>query len=91
VSQRSAPYRGLTIFAAGFLLLDAILLGWAGRDLHRPGLIWWGVVCAGGALLVVMLWRRHLKDLTELAEGRRAIRQKAEEIRALLRDHHLSN
>lgn len=84
-------YRGLTIFAVGFLLLDAILLAWAGLELHRLGLIGWGLLCAAGAIVVVVLWRRHMKDLTEVEEGRRAIRRQAEEIRALLRQHHMSN
>lgn len=87
----AASYRGLTIFAAGFLLLDGILLVWAGAELHRTGLILWGLACTGGAALVVLLWRRHRRDLEEVAQGRRAMRRQAEELRRFLREHHLGN
>lgn len=87
----AASYRGLTIFAVGFLLLDGILLAWAGAELHRTGLVLWGIACAGGAVLVVLLWRRHRRDLAEVAEGRRAMRRQAEELRQFLREHHLGN
>lgn len=86
-----ASYRGLTTFAVGFLLLDGVLLVWAGLELHRLGLLLWGVACGGASLFVVLLWRRHRRNLAELSEGRRMMRQHAEELRRLLREHHLGN
>jgi len=90
-ASSATSYRGLTTFAGGFLLLDAILLVWAGFELHRFGLILWGVGCAAGAGLVVVFWQRHRRDLADLAEGRQAMRRQADELRRLLREHHLSN
>jgi len=86
-----APYRALTVFAVGFLFLDGVLLGWAGFELHRATLILWGVVCSVAGLIVTLLWRRHRRSLMEVAEGRLAMRRQAEDLRALLREHHLGN
>ena len=36
--------------------------------------------------LVLLLWRRHLRRLDEIAEARRELREEAEELRRLLRD-----
>jgi len=74
------PARALTVFAAGFLLLDAVLLGLAGIWFSRPLLIVWGVVFAGGAVGVVMLWRRYLVQLDQLEDARRALRAEAQRI-----------
>ena len=53
------PGRPLATFAVGFLLLDAVLLVWGGLELKRAGLLWGGMVCAGAAAAVVVVWRRY--------------------------------
>ncbi len=87
--------RTLTTFAAGFLALDAVLLSYAGIELHRWGFIVGGAACGAGVLGVVLAWRRHRRKVVELAaeiaEARRAMRAEVESIRELLREHHLQN
>lgn len=73
--------RGVTIFAVGFLLLDAALFALAGRYV-------WAGVCTVGALLVVLGWRRYRRAMAELAEARREMKQEVESIRELLHTHH---
>jgi len=81
------PGRAVTIAAAGFLLLDAALLAWAGLEIHRP----WLVVVAGGfavgAIAIPFGWRRYRRTLTELDDARREMRRETEELRALLSRH----
>lgn len=81
------PGRAVTIAAAGFLLLDAALLAWAGLDLHRPTLVVVAVVFAAGAVAVAAGWRRYRRILTELDAARREMRRETEELRALLARH----
>lgn len=83
--------RGIATFAAGFLLLDAVLLVWAGLELDRPGLVIGGVACGAAAVAVGLLWRRYRRALRELEAGRREMRAQAESLRQLLKEHHLSN
>ena len=73
--------RRVTIFAVGFLLLDAALFAVAGRYI-------WASVCTFGAVLVVIGWRRYRRAMAELAEARREMKQEVESIRALLHTHH---
>ena len=72
--------RALMIFAAGFLLLDAVLLAMAGVWLARPALLVWGVLLAAGAVGVTLLWRRYLVQLGELDEARAALRREIRRI-----------
>ena len=87
----SAPGRPLATFAVGFLLLDALLLGWIGLELKRPGLLWGGAVCAAAAVAVVLVWRRYRYMLDDLEIRRREMKAEAESLRELLRARHLHN
>ena len=87
----TTPGRSLATFAVGFLLLDAVLLGWAGLELQRPGLAVGGIVCALGAGAVVILWRRYRRTLADLDAGRKEMKAEADAIRQLLREKHLHN
>jgi len=86
-----APSRALTTFAVGFLLLDALLLGYSGFALGRPMLIVWGAVCCVAAALVVVGWRRYRRVLSDLEQARREMRADVEAIRQLLRGNRLHN
>jgi hypothetical protein len=81
------PGRALTIAAAGFLLVDAGLLTWAGLEIHRPTLVVVAAVFAAGAVAIPFGWRRYRRTLTELDAARREIRRETEELRALLSRH----
>jgi len=83
--------RAVAIFAVGFLALDAILLIYAGVELSRWGLMAGGAACAFGVPVVVVLWRRHRRKMTELDEARREMRAEVESIRELLQSTHLHN
>jgi hypothetical protein len=85
------PSRALTTFAVGFLLLDALLLGYGGFASGRPVLVAWGGVCLVAAVLVVLGWRRYRRILSDLERARREMRAEVESIRALLHDTHLKN
>lgn len=78
-------FRSLTLVAAGFLAFDgAALMGlgiWSGRRAFLVA----GVVLLLSSGLVLLLWRRHLRRLDEIAEARRGLRDEAEELRRLLR------
>jgi len=87
----TTPGRPLATFAVGFLLLDAVLLAWAGLELRRAGLVAGGIACAVAAVVVVVLWRRYRRTLADLDAGRREMKAEAEEIRRLLREKHLHN
>jgi uncharacterized membrane protein YccC len=80
----SPPSRTLTTVAVGFLLLDGVLLGWAGLDLGRPWLVGAAGVCVAAALLVVGVWRRYRRTLQELEDARREMKQDVESLRDLL-------
>lgn len=61
--------RVLTVFAAGFLCLDGILLILAGSWARRIGLVAWGIVFLIGAMGVGLYWRHHTKRLAALREA----------------------
>jgi membrane protein implicated in regulation of membrane protease activity len=85
VSLSPLAFRSLTLVAAGFLAFDgATLLGlgiWSGRRAFLVA----GIVLFLSSGLVLLLWRRHLRRLDEIAEARRGLRDEAEELRRLLR------
>jgi hypothetical protein len=70
------------VVAVGFLLLDAALLGAAGVWTARPGLIGSGaafVLAAGG---VILLRRRHVRSLAEIARARALLHQELRSVKA---------
>ncbi len=83
--------RAFATLAIGFLALDAVLLGYAGVALERWGLIASGAACAAGVPVVVVLWRRHRRNVAELEAARREMRAEVESIRDLLHGKHLHN
>jgi beta-lactamase regulating signal transducer with metallopeptidase domain len=85
------PSRTLTTFTIGFLLLDALLLGYSGLALHRVKLVVWAGVFLVAAVLVVLGWRRYRRVMSELERARREMRAEAESIRELLHRKHLQN
>lgn len=85
------PSRALTTFAVGFLVLDALTLGYGGIALSRPGLVVGGGVCALLAVAVVFGWRRYRRALADLERARREMRAEVHSIRALLHSRHLDN
>ncbi len=90
-SRARRPSRALTTFAVGFLLLDALLLGYSGLSLDRPLLVVWGAVCLVGAGLVILGWRRYRRAMADLERARMELREEVQSIRALLHDKHLQN
>ena len=72
--------RAVTIFAVGFLLLDAVLFALVTRFV-------WAGVCAVAALLVIVGWRRYRRAMAELADARNEMKREVESIRALLQTH----
>jgi len=72
--------RAATIFAVGFLLLNAVLLAMVNQ-------ITWAAVCAGVALLVVIGWFRFRRTMAELADARREMKRDIESLRDLLHTH----
>ena len=83
--------RALTTFTVGFLLLDALLLAYSGFALDRPWRVFGGAVCLVAAVLVVFLWRRYRRVMSDLERDRREIRAEVESIRELLHGKHLDN
>jgi hypothetical protein len=85
VSASPLALRSLTLVAVGSLALDgAALLGlglWSGR----VGLLVAGTALLLAAGLVLLLWRRHLRRLDEIAAARRELRDEAEAMRRVLR------
>jgi len=85
----TAPSRTLTTLAVGFLVLDAVLLGYLGLALKRLLLIGAAVVCAASAAAVVLAWRRYRRLVAEVAHARRAMKEEADGLRTLLQRHNL--
>jgi hypothetical protein len=69
--------RAVTIFAVGFLLLDAVLFALAERWI-------WAAVCAMAAAIVLIAWRRYRRAMAELAAARLDMKREAESLRDLL-------
>lgn len=80
-----APSRTLIVVAVGVLLLDALLLAYAGILFHRTGLIVAAAVCTAAAGLMLWAWRRYRRVLVELERDRAAMKREVEEIRDLIR------
>ena len=76
----------LTLLAAGFLALDAVLLVLAGVWSSRPILAAWGVLLGAGAVWVVVLRRRYLARLEELARARESLKRELGELARAVRD-----
>jgi NhaP-type Na+/H+ or K+/H+ antiporter len=72
--------RAVTVFAVGFLALDAVLFALVNRFL-------WSGVCAVAAVLVVVGWRRYRRAMAELADARKEMKREVESIRDLLHTH----
>ena len=73
--------RGVTIFAVGFLLLNASLLFLVGGYV-------WGSVFAVAAVLVVIGWFWYRRAMHDLAAARKEMKREVESLRALLHTHH---
>lgn len=69
--------RAVTVFAVGFLALDAVLFALVNRFL-------WAGVCAAAVVLVVLGWRRYRRAMAELADARKEMKREVESIRQLL-------
>ena len=69
--------RGVTIFAVGFLLLNAVLLAMIDH-------FFWAGVCLVVAGLAVAGWFRYRRTWAELAEARKDMKREVESLRALL-------
>ena len=73
--------RAVTIFAVGFLLLNAVLLVIIDH-------YFWAGICFIAALLVVLGWFRYRRAERELAEARKEMKREVESLRDLLHTHH---
>ena len=85
------PSRALTTLAVGFFVLDAILLAYLGFTLQRWVFVGAAALCAAAAAAVVVAWRRYRTLMAEIAQARRAMKEEAESLRALLHSQHLHN
>jgi len=72
--------RAVTIFAVGFLLLNAVLLVMIDQ-------IVWAVVFAGVALLAVVGWFWFRRAMVELVDARKEMKREIESLRDLLQTH----
>ena len=73
----SAFTRGVTIFAVGFLLLNAVLLAMIGHWV-------WAGICAAAAALAVLGFFRYRRAMAELAQARKEMKREVESLRELL-------
>ncbi len=78
--SNTAFTRAVTVFAVGFLALDAVLFALVNRVL-------WAVVFGVAAVLVVLGWRGYRRAMAELADARQEMKREVESIRALLHTH----
>ena len=76
----SAFTRGVTIFAVGFLLLNAVLLAMIEHFV-------WAGFCVVVAGLAVVGWFRYRRAMAELAEARKEMTREVQELRDLLHPH----
>ncbi|MGH7644551.1 MAG: hypothetical protein ACREMR_03100 [Gemmatimonadales bacterium] len=92
MKRLSGPSRALTTLAVGFLLLDAVLLVYAGLALDRTLLLVLGGVFALAAAVVVAVgWPWYRRRLDEVDRARGDMRAEVESIRDLLQKRHLDN
>ena len=75
--------RGVTIFAVGFLLLNAALLFVVNRYIL-------GTVFGVAAVLVVIGWFWYRRVMRELNQDRIDMKREVESLRDLLHTHHLN-
>jgi membrane protein implicated in regulation of membrane protease activity len=78
-------FRTPTFVAAGFLALDGAALAGVGIWSGSSGLLLAGAGLLIASALVLGFWRRHLRRLQEIADGRRELRDEADELRRILR------
>jgi len=76
----SAFTRGVTIFAVGFLLLNAVLLAMIRH-------FFWAGLCVAVAVLAVVGWFRYRRAIAELSEARKEMKREVQELRDLLHTH----
>lgn len=76
----------LTAFAVAFLLLNAVLLGWAGIGMHRPWLVVAAGVFVAATCFVILAGRRYRRIVAELQDERRDMKREVESLRELLRN-----
>lgn len=79
--------RAVTLFAVGFLSLDAVLFFSAAAFTGQTRFLAAGGGCALLAVVVVLLWRRYRRTLAELDQARREMRAEIQSIRDLLHTH----
>ena len=72
--------RAVTIFAVGFLLLNAVLLEMIDR-------IVWAAVFGVVALLAVVGWFWFRRAMAELVDARKEMKREVESLRDLLHTH----
>ena len=73
--------RGVTIFAVGFLLLNAALLFMVNRYI-------WAAVFTVAAVLVVIGWFWYRRAMADLVDARKEMKREVESLRDLLHTHH---
>jgi hypothetical protein len=76
----SAFTRGVTIFAVGFLLLNAVLLAMIRHFV-------WAGLCVAVAGFAVVGWFRYRRAIAELSEARKEMKREVQELRDLLHTH----
>jgi membrane protein implicated in regulation of membrane protease activity len=86
VAASPLALRWLTLFAAGFLAFDGAALLALGLWSGRTALLVGACVLFTSSGIVLLVWRQHLRRLDQIAEGRRELRDEAEELRRLLRE-----
>ncbi len=86
MKRGDVPVRAGVVAAVGFLVLDAVLLVWAGWWMHRPGLVVWGAVLGALAAVPVLLWRRYLRHMEDVRAARRAIVREVRHLQTALRE-----
>ena len=69
--------RAVTIFAVGFLLLNAVLLALVHHFV-------WAAACFLAAALAVVGWFRYRRAMAELADARKQMKREVESLRELL-------
>ena len=72
--------RAVTIFAVGFLLLNAVLLVMLNH-------FFWAAVCVVVAVLAIVGWFWYRRTMRELADDRKAMKREVESLREFLHTH----